>query len=94
MIVTSFFIALFPRELPRAILRKQLTQTIEASTTIVATTGSQVNLNRAGSKLVLTSEAAQDEDSRIPRISGMHAAFYYILSFISSLPLPASPQKM
>ncbi|ODN05136.1 Solute carrier organic anion transporter family member 1C1 [Orchesella cincta] len=64
MVLTSFLIALFPRELPRASLRKQLTQTMEA--------GSQMNLNRAGSKLVVTSEAANENP--MPRISEMPAA--------------------
>lgn len=68
MVLTSFLIAMFPRELPRAKLRKQLTQTMEASTAVVAATGSKLNLNRAGSKLVLTSEAATE--NQIPRISG------------------------
>ncbi|CAL8069741.1 unnamed protein product [Orchesella dallaii] len=74
MILTSFLIALFPRELPRATLRKQLTQTIAASTA----TGSQVNLNRAGSKLVLTSEAANE--NKIPKISEMPSALKALIT--------------
>lgn len=60
--VTSFTIALFPRELPRAVLRKKLTQSLNVK-------GSQVSLARIDSaQVVYTAEKANVNP--VPKLSG------------------------
>jgi hypothetical protein len=57
--VTSFTIAMFPRELPRAVFRKRLTSNMK---------GSQASLAQMGERIVQTAEKAAE--SPIPKFSG------------------------
>jgi len=64
MAVTSFTIAMFPRELPRAAIRRQLTSNMK---------GSQASLAVMGDRIIQTAEKAVE--APVPKFSGIENYF-------------------
>lgn len=61
MTLTSFTIAMFPRELPSAVLRRKLKDNMR---------GSQASLARIGSQVAVSSTAEATTENAIPKFSG------------------------